>query len=82
MYRFCFTQKQREVSVLFQPYETVAGYASDEFVERKSRFIGHIAPVKDEAEALDFFYPVSEQNIGRPPITYSLIFCGKAASNA
>ena len=39
---------------MFQPYETVAGYASDEFVERKSRFIGHIAPVKDEAEALDF----------------------------
>ncbi|MDD5919960.1 MAG: YigZ family protein [Oscillospiraceae bacterium] len=54
MYRFCFTLKQREVSVLFQPYETVAGYASDEFIERKSRFIGHIAPVKDEAEALDF----------------------------
>ena len=25
-----------------------------EFVERKSRFIGHIAPVRDEAEALDF----------------------------
>ena len=39
---------------MFQPYETVAGYASDEFIERKSRFIGHIAPVKDEAEALDF----------------------------
>ena len=51
MYRFCFTQKQREVSVLFQPYETVAGYASDEFVERKSRFIGHIAPVQTEEEA-------------------------------
>ena len=54
MYRFSFTQKQREVSGLFQSYETVAGYASDEFVERKSRFIGHIAPVRDEAEALDF----------------------------
>ena len=39
---------------MFQSYETVAGYASDEFVERKSRFIGHIAPVRDEAEALDF----------------------------
>lgn len=26
-------------------YRTVAGYASDEFTEKKSRFIGHIAPV-------------------------------------
>ena len=81
MYRFCFTQKQREVSVLFQPYETVAGYASNEFVERKSRFIGHIAPVRMKRRRW-IFYPVSEQNIGRPLITYSLIFCGKAASNA
>ncbi|MDD3192934.1 MAG: YigZ family protein [Oscillospiraceae bacterium] len=39
---------------MFQPYETVAGYASDEFIERKSRFIGHIAPVKNEDEALAF----------------------------
>ena len=82
MYRFCFTQKQREVSVLFQPYETVAGYASDEFVERKSRFIGHIAPVKDEAEALDFLSQYSEQNIGRPPITYSLIFLRESGVKA
>lgn len=66
---------------MFQPYETVAGYASDEFVERKSRFIGHIAPVKDEAEALDFLSRIRAEH-RRPPITYSLIFCGKAASNA
>lgn len=81
MYRFSFTQKQREVSGLFQSYETVAGYASDEFVERKSRFIGHIAPVRDEAEALDFLSRIRAEH-GMHPTMCSLIFCGKTASNA
>ncbi len=33
---------------------TVAGYASAEFVEKKSRFIGHIAPAATEEEAFAF----------------------------
>lgn len=35
-------------------YRTVLKEASDEFVEKKSRFIGHIKPVKTEAEAVAF----------------------------
>ena len=38
--------------ILIQPYKTVQTAASAEFVERKSRFIGYIAPVKTEEEAL------------------------------
>ena len=37
-----------------RPYITIAEPAQDEFVERRSRFIGHIAPVTTEEEALAF----------------------------
>ena len=37
-----------------QPYITLAGYGTDEFVEKRSRFIGYAAPVTTEAEAVDF----------------------------
>ena len=35
-------------------YRTVSAFAEDEFVEKKSRFIGHIAPVESEDEAVAF----------------------------
>lgn len=35
-------------------YKTIAAYAEDEFIEKKSRFIGSILPCKTELEALDF----------------------------
>ena len=35
-------------------YKTVLKRAEDEFVERRSRFIGHAAPVKTEEEAIAF----------------------------
>ena len=35
-------------------YRTVSAFAEDEFTEKKSRFIGHIAPVEREDEAIDF----------------------------
>ena len=35
-------------------YGTVRKSAGDEFVEKKSRFIGHIAPVTTQEEALEF----------------------------
>ncbi|WP_370767421.1 YigZ family protein [Ruminococcus sp.] len=35
-------------------YITVLEYASDEFVEKRSRFIGYCKPVKTEQEAIDF----------------------------
>ena len=35
-------------------YKTVAMEANDEFVEKRSRFIGYVKPVKSEQEAIDF----------------------------
>lgn len=43
-------------------YKTVKEYSSDEFVERKSRFIGHICPVKTEKEAVEFVEKISKEN--------------------
>ncbi|MGI5959931.1 MAG: YigZ family protein [Massiliimalia sp.] len=37
-----------------QQYKTIAAYAEDEFIERKSRFIGSIQPCSSEEEALRF----------------------------
>lgn len=35
-------------------YKTIAAYAEDEFIEKKSRFIGSVIPCKNEQEALEF----------------------------
>lgn len=43
-------------------YQTIAGRASASFVERRSRFIGQIAPAKTEAEALAFLEEVRAAN--------------------
>ena len=42
-------------------YRTVSGMASDEFTEKKSRFIGQIAPVTTEEEALAFLSEVKSR---------------------
>ena len=39
-------------------FRTVAGEGSGEFTERKSRFIGYIAPAREESEARDFIETV------------------------
>ena len=41
-------------SLLAKDYKTVLENASDEFVEKRSRFIGYCKPVKTEQEAIDF----------------------------
>lgn len=43
-------------------YLTIADYATDFFIERKSRFIGHIAPVTTEAEAQAFIARISKEH--------------------
>lgn len=43
-------------------YRTIAGYAEDEFVERKSRFIGYIKPVASEEEAQAFIGEISKRH--------------------
>lgn len=48
--------------ILIKPYKTIAVEASAEFVEKKSRFIGHIAPVKTEEEAQAFISQISKKH--------------------
>lgn len=43
-------------------YRTVEAPARDEFVERRSRFIGHIAPVTTDDEAVAFVNSIREQH--------------------
>jgi uncharacterized YigZ family protein len=43
-------------------YRTIQQKAEDEFVERRSRFIGHIAPVQTEQEAVAFIEEVRACN--------------------
>ncbi|MEG1779424.1 MAG: YigZ family protein [Oscillospiraceae bacterium] len=40
--------------MLLKPYKTIADIAVDEFVEKRSRFIGSIMPVTTEQQALEF----------------------------
>lgn len=43
-------------------YKTIRNRGEDELIERRSRFIGHIAPVKTEEEALAFLEEVRAAN--------------------
>lgn len=45
-----------------KPYTTIAAPAQDEFVERRSRFIGQIAPVSSEEEAVAFLKALREKH--------------------
>ena len=44
-------------------YKTVEFESKDEFVEKKSRFIGYVKPVKTQEEATNFINSIS-QSIG------------------
>ena len=54
----CFTQGKGERAV---EYVTVEREAADEFIEKKSRFIGSCRPVQTEEEALDFIAKLKSQ---------------------
>ena len=43
-------------------YTTIRGYAKDNFIEKKSEFIGYIAPVKTNEEAVDFINRIKSEN--------------------
>lgn len=55
-------------------YKTIKNEAQDEFVERRSKFIGYIKPVQEEQEAIDF---INEKSVstGTQLIMYMLISC-------
>lgn len=42
------------VGYFMEIYKTIKNEAQDEFVERRSKFIGYIKPVQEEQEAIDF----------------------------
>lgn len=46
----------------YQDYQTVAAFASDSFVERKSEFIGHISPVSTEEAAVAFLEKIRAEH--------------------
>ncbi|WP_223068992.1 YigZ family protein [Paenibacillus caui] len=47
---------------MLDTYKTVRGPGSKEIVIKKSRFIGHIMPVKDEAEAVAFIEDIKKKH--------------------
>lgn len=55
-------------------YKTIKNEAQDEFVERRSKFIGYIKPVQEEQEAIDF---INEKSVstGTQLIMYMPISC-------
>lgn len=54
---------------------TVSAYAVDEFIERKSRFIGHIAPAANEDEARAFVDRIREEHRSATHNCYAWV-CG------
>lgn len=51
-------------------YYTVAGTGTAEIVDRRSRFLGAVAPAADEQEAQAFLAEI-RRSIGRPGTTYT-----------
>lgn len=54
-------------------YRTIAAPAEAEFVEKKSRFIGQIAPVQTEEEALAFIAEISKKHHSAAHNVYAYI---------
>ena len=55
---------------------TVAGYAAAEFTEKKSRFIGHVAPAADEKEAQQFLERIRAEHKAANHNCYARV-CGE-----
>lgn len=47
---------------MVKPYKTLGHYAAEEYIVKKSRFIGYAKPVKSEKEALDFIAEISKKH--------------------
>ncbi len=43
-------------------YKTIKNESSDEFIVKKSRFIGYVRPVKTQQEALDFISEIKTKH--------------------
>lgn len=60
-----------------RPLLTIAARAADEFTEKKSRFIGQIAPAEDEDAATAFLEQIRAEHRGAAHHCYAWI-CGKS----
>ena len=47
---------------MVKPYKTLGHYAAEEYIVKKSRFIGYAKPIKTEKEALDFIAEISKKH--------------------
>ena len=56
-------------------YTTIYEYASDSFTEKKSEFIGHIAPVKTAEEAVEFINKIKSENRKARHNVYAYVLC-------
>ena len=54
-------------------YKTIKNEAQDEFVERRSKFIGYIKPVQEEQEAIDFINEKKRIHWDAPHNVYAYI---------
>ena len=54
-------------------YTTIHDRAEDEFTKRKSRFIGFIAPVETEQQALDFINEIKQKHRDATHTTYAYL---------
>ena len=54
-------------------YRTVKNEAEDEFVERRSRFIGRVKPVKTEEDAVDVYKRQSQDMCFPVPPAFPLM---------
>lgn len=54
-------------------YKTIKEFATDEFVEKKSRFIGYIMPVKTEKQAIEFVQKISKKHFDATHNVYAYI---------
>lgn len=58
---FDFNEINEVITIENNEYKTIDGFAEDEFVEKKSRFIGHLAHIETEEEAIAFINSKKEK---------------------
>ena len=64
------------MSADIQEYMTVEKESSDEFTERKSRFIGYIKPVQEENQAVEFIEKIRKKHWDATHNVYAYILDG------
>ena len=59
--------------ICLNSYKTIRAASSDEYIVKKSRFIGHIMPVTTQEQALEFIQSVSKKHWDATPNVYAYI---------